>query len=101
MSLGATASGAPDGGGAQTGGRGQSVNVESCVLLPPTPPPFAVCACSLFEVLLCLFAGADGRMRGVRTGGAHDYEVDCPSPSMPLIYVSRSSARCVLWHLLC
>ena len=23
------------------------------VLLPPTPPPFAVCACSLFEVLLC------------------------------------------------
>ena len=29
-------------------------------------------------------------MRGVRTGGAHDYKVDCPSPSIPLVYVSRS-----------
>ena len=29
-------------------------------------------------------------MRGVRTGGSHDYKVDCPSPSMPLVYVSRS-----------
>ena len=29
-------------------------------------------------------------MRGVRTGGAHDYKVDCPSPSITLVYVSRS-----------
>ena len=26
------------------------------------------------------------RIRGVRTGGAHDHKVDCPSPSMPLVY---------------
>ena len=32
----------------------------------------------------------EGRMRGVRTGGAHDYKVDCPSPSITLVYVSRS-----------
>ena len=31
----------------------------------------------------------EGSMRGVRTGGAHDHSVDCPSPSMPLVYVSR------------
>ena len=30
----------------------------------------------------------EGSMRGVRTGGAHDHSVDCPSPSMPLVYVS-------------
>ena len=29
-------------------------------------------------------------MRGVRSGGAHDFRVNCPSPSMPLVYVSRS-----------
>ena len=29
-------------------------------------------------------------MRGVRTGGAHDYKVDCPSPSITRVYVSRS-----------
>ena len=29
-------------------------------------------------------------MQGVRTGRAHDYKVDCPSPSMPLVYASRS-----------
>ena len=28
-------------------------------------------------------------MRGVRTGGAHDHKVDCPSLSTPLVYVSR------------
>ena len=31
----------------------------------------------------------EGWMRRVRTGGAHDCSVDCPSPSMPLVYVSR------------
>ena len=51
VSLGVTLSGAPISGGAQTGGRGQSVNVAFCVLLPPTPPPFTACACSLVEVL--------------------------------------------------
>ena len=25
-------------------------------------------------------------MPGVGTGGAHDHKVDCPSPSMPLLY---------------
>ena len=25
-------------------------------------------------------------MRGVRTVEAHDHKVDCPSPSMPLLY---------------
>ena len=29
---------------------------------------------------------AEGRMPGVGAGGAHDYSVDCPSPSMPLLY---------------
>ena len=58
---------------------------------PLTPP-----ARARHAVLLILHgfggaaAGCSGWMRGVRTGGAHDHSANCPSPSMPLVYVSRS-----------
>ena len=92
MSLGVTVSGAPDSGGAQTGGRGQIVHIEFGGLLPPTPPPFTVCACSLFEVLF------DVRVFCERTGQAATLLMLVPASLLRRCMFPRSSPYAPVVH---